>query len=207
MAKKKEATEVLSVPTQVQEQMVVESAEAQDVLTMVQKFEIVKQEDMDFANECLGEVKGKLKALEKMRKEATDPLNKALTTIRGWFKPAEKFYEQSEDVWKKKIGAFCLVQAQLQTEAMQKVEEAHAQSDVRGVAQALSVATQAEVTLPQNVSIIEKWDFEITDAAKIPFEFYSIDPSKIDVVVKSQKGSTQIPGVRVFRNDTVVRRS
>ena len=62
----------------------------------------------------------------------------------------------------------------------------------------------APVILPKSTPKVEGmvyreiWKFEITDAGKIPRQFMTPDEKAIGGVVRSLKGQTNIPGVRVY---------
>lgn len=56
-------------------------------------------------------------------------------------------------------------------------------------------------------SIRESWSFEIVDAALIPREFLMVDEKKIGGVVRAMKGSTNIPGIKVLRGETMASRA
>lgn len=185
-----------------------EGKEAEEILVMVQAFQIIKQEDMDFANECLGEVKSKLKYLKKMREEATKPMSEALDKVRSWFKPAETFYKKAEDVWKQKMAAFAIVQAEAQRKALEQVQEAHTTGDVQQVAEAMTKAVSADVVLPSKVSVIKRWAFQVEDISKVPEEFLKVIPDneKIQATINAADGNLQISGINIFRDDIVTRR-
>ena len=70
----------------------------------IKSFEIIVQDDYDFANELLGTAKSEKKRLETKRKKATDPLNASLKEIRSWYKAAVDFYAEAERILKAKIA-------------------------------------------------------------------------------------------------------
>lgn len=57
------------------------------------------------------------------------------------------------------------------------------------------------------LSTRERWVFRITDPAKLPREYLMPDESAIRAVVNGLKGNTRIPGVEVYRDDTVTGRA
>jgi len=183
-----------------------EAAEAKDVLVMVKGFTIAGQPDVDFANECLTEVKGKLRWLKDKREEATKPMNAALKTIRGWFKPAEEFYEECEGLWKLKIRDGLTALDAAQQRALAAASQAHQAGDLRLVTEAMAVASQATVEAPANISVIERWGYKIIDEMLLPREYLMPDAQKIAGVVRAMGASTRIPGVEVFRDDIVQQR-
>jgi hypothetical protein len=52
----------------------------------------------------------------------------------------------------------------------------------------------------------DNWCFEVTDARLIPREYLAIDTVKIGQVVRAMKGSTSIPGIRVYNDPKVYAR-
>lgn len=196
---------VPSGPDVDQAALVQEADEARDVLAMVKEFQIVAQGDMDFANECLADVKGKIRAYKAKKEEATKPLNAALKAIRGWFGPVEDFYGQAEDIWKAKIGAWTLAEAERQRQALEAVQVAHRAGDVAGVAQAMAIATQATVSVPTNVTVRAVWSFEVETPDLVPREYCSPDDKKIRTMVMASDGAP-IPGVRIWKDTAVSQR-
>lgn len=65
------------------------------------------------------------------------------------------------------------------------------------------VVVQKTTPSVSGISYRETWDFEITDLAKIPKEYWILDKVKIAGVVRAMKGATNIPGIRAFSNKTV----
>ena len=188
----------------VETRLAAEADEAKEILAMVEQFQIVTQEDMEFANECLGEVKTKLKELKEEREGVTKPMNAALKKVRGWFKPAETFYGHAEKAWKDRIAAWTLAQAEAQRRALEAVQAASAAGDVGAVAQAMTLASAATAELPGNVSVQERWVVEITDNYAVPPDYWSPDINKIREAVGG--GIREIPGCRIYRDDIVTRR-
>lgn len=191
---------------EVQKLMAVKTTDAEAVLTMTRDFQITTQGDMDFANECLRDVKGELKWINEERGQATKPMNTALAVIRGWFKPAQDHFEASKKIWNDKILAFLAVQEEAQRKAMASVQQANAAGDVAGVAQAMTQAAGAVVEAPKGQSTRETWHFEITDPAAVPAVFCSPDPAKITAAIAQGGGDPGIPGVRVFKRKSIVNR-
>lgn len=187
-------------------QLAVEVEEAKDVLVMVKEFQIVNQPDMNFANECLVDVKGRLEHYEVEKKRATAPMNEALKVVRGWFKPLEDFYGQAEDIWKDKIGTWHLAEAERQRQALAAVQQAHKAGDVQGVATAMAVAAQSTIETPTNLTVKEVWKFTVTDPAAVPREYCSPDANKIKAVVEALGDKANIPGVSVSLGTSIIAR-
>lgn len=60
------------------------------------------------------------------------------------------------------------------------------------------VVLESEAQKVAGQASVEKWTFEIEDAAKVPREYLVVDESKIRGVVNALKDQARIPGVRVF---------
>lgn len=73
---------------------------------------------------------------------------------------------------------------------------------------AMTVApvVQVATTKAAGVSTRQNWKYEITDASLIPREYLVVDDKKIGGVVRAMKGDTDIPGIRVYPEDTVAAR-
>ena len=185
-----------------------EADEAKEVRAMVQAYQIVTQADMDFADECVRDVKAKLKELEAKKKKATGHLNEALKEIRSWFAPAAEFYGQAEIIWKQKIGQWKIAEDEKQRQALAAVQEAHKTGDVQGVAAAMAVAAQATVEVPRNQTVRLVWRFAVESPELVPREFCSPDDKKIAPVVEALglAAAETIPGIRVWKDaDVIVR--
>lgn len=201
-----EAPGLPMVPAGTEAELRTEAAEAQDALEMIREFEIQTQDDYDFANEALGDVKSAWKALEAKKKEVTKPLNYVLKSIRGWFKPAQEFYLESEKILKDKIAEAHRKAAEEQDRALAEAKQAHDQGDAGGVRKAMLQAANVEIQQADNVTIMDRWCFEVTDARKLPIEYLCPDMAAIQETVKLLKDETRIPGVRVYKDQTVIRR-
>jgi len=78
-------------------------------------------------------------------------------------------------------------------------------------AETLEARADSSVTAPlapatpkiKGVSTPKVWDFEITDASKVPDQYKTIDEKKIRGVVKALKADANIPGVRVYQKTQI----
>jgi hypothetical protein len=69
------------------------------------------------------------------------------------------------------------------------------------------VVLESSVPKQDGISKRVNWRYEVVDESKVPREFMSPSDLKIGAVVRSQKGLTKIPGVRVWSEETVSVRS
>lgn len=53
------------------------------------------------------------------------------------------------------------------------------------------------------ISLKQNWKFEVADASKLPREYLMPDMVKIGGIARAMKSATNIPGVRVWSEDTV----
>jgi len=78
---------------------------------------------------------------------------------------------------------------------------------VHRVAAELSDGVIAPLGKMRGVGESEIWKFEITDAAAIPREFLMPDEKKITGVVKAMRGETKIPGIRIYPEIKLIKRT
>lgn len=102
-----------------------------------------------------------------------------------------------------------LVAAKLELQAARFEERAEMRAEKWEDRAAAVVAPVVPVDIPKaaGISSREVWKFAITDHASIPREYLIPDEKAIGGVVRALKGKTNIPGVRVFSEDTIASRS
>ena len=94
--------------------------------------------------------------------------------------------------------------ARLESRAESAIERSEEKSDA---ATRIPVPIMAPtVTKTAGLSTRENWEFQILDASKLPREYLMPNEAAIRAVVKGLKGNTNIPGVRVYRDDIVAGR-
>lgn len=192
----------------IRDQMAAETGEAEATLQMLRDMAVGSQADVDFANEALGDVKAKLKAYEALRKKATKRTRETLEEIRGWFKPSIDFYKEAESTLKVKIrDGLAALEAQ-RTAQIEAASIAHQQGNLDEVESMVKAANEAEAHQPDNISLVEHYEFRIESPDLVVRELCSPDPAKIRAYLKLH-GAAAInatPGIKVWREDTVVRR-
>lgn len=191
----------------VRAETVAEQAEAQDALVLIRSFEIQSQADYDAADELLGEAKRAWKTWDAKRKKAVVPINEAKAEIQSWFKPVLDLYAEAESILKGKIAAYTRAQPQQQDALLQQAQYAYQQGDVVQMKTQLAAASEAEVQQSSNISITQLWRYEVVDAAQLPREYLIPDLARISAAVRKMKDQTRIPGVRVWAEDSVIRRN
>lgn len=89
--------------------------------------------------------------------------------------------------------------------AREKAEAKNAEREALGKkAKDLPPAIVAPKIETAGVSYREVWDFEITDASKVPDEYWELDLTAIGTAVRTNKGTVGIPGVRIFSTKVAV---
>jgi hypothetical protein len=195
-----------------------------DLETRTRNFQVVSvadAESFELGARNLRELKTLEDDVEETEKSATRPMLQALNTVRGWFKPMREHLKRAETAQRANLARYKTEQDRLEREQRHKAEEiarkereeldrkaAEAEAKGRhGRAEVLRERAEAVVAAPPPPSEAPKaaglanrvvWKFEIVDRSVIPDEFYVIDEKRIADRVKSLKGDTNIPGVRVW---------
>jgi hypothetical protein len=206
------------------------SPRVQSFLEEVKEFTIIVPEHYQEAGDWLRSIKGRLKEVEDRRKSLTSPLDEVKKRIMDLFRPIEAIYSQAETLLKDKIKLYRDEQERIRQEQETKARVAAAKEQQRLQGQAdtkaakleqrglfdaaaevrnavpevtLPVIPQTEVPKVAGLAFREHWSFRITDADQVPREYCSPDEKKIRAVVEALKANTNIPGVEVWRDDSV----
>ncbi|MBF0336927.1 MAG: hypothetical protein HQL05_03770 [Nitrospirae bacterium] len=143
------------------------------------------------------------KGLVKDESERLTPLQEAEDIIKGKMTAYLKAEEEKRKV----------LQARLEAEAKKHQEEIRLQEavaleaagDTEGAIAILDAPGYTPAPLfvsnipkVSGVSEREVWDFEVVDAKLVPDQYKTVNMTAIRGVVRSLKGATDIPGVKVF---------
>lgn len=177
-----------------------ESARFYDI---IKDHKIADEKEYEEATELLKVTKGKIKLLDQERTLAVKPMNDQVREINNWFKKPLDKLKSIETSLKTMLGEYQIRQRQEQERLL---AEAAAKETSHAEAQLL-VLEAAKKTAPAvaGVSVREVWKWDLLDEKKVPHEFYSIDPSKIEAAVKA--GAREIPGVRIYKDTRVAVRA
>lgn len=177
------------------------------------------------AAEWLKTIKGALKKIEDARTRITQPMNEALRQVNAQAKDAAAPFMASEQKIKRAMISYSDEQDRIRQEEQRKANEA-AEKERRRLQEiadraaakgqenkaeafaeraAAVVAPVAQQAAPKisGVNIPKVWTFEIENEKLIPREYLLVDETKIRKVVQALKGSTNIPGVRVFEQKRI----
>jgi hypothetical protein len=147
------------------------------VIQMYSGYEIVDIAEYEQAGHDLAMIKDKIQELEEKRKGITVHMDNAKKEVMELFKP---------------------VINQLQGIA------AHIGKEIMDFKGNMDPRDQKEVK-PEGIAFRANWTYTIEDASKIPAEYYVIDEKRIGQVVRATKGSLQIPGVKIYKKESVMR--
>lgn len=168
-------------------------------------FEIMSQEQMNYASSYLQRLKGLGNQIELHRKEIAKPFQAQVKAIKAHFDPAADALGKVEALLKQKILAAYERAKQAQTASFQQAEAAIAQGDTTGAAIATQQAVASDMTLAPGISTRTVIKFEIVDPSKLPPWAWSPDPAKIQQAIDI--GHRQIDGVRIWEEPILAARS
>jgi hypothetical protein len=190
-------------------------------------FPIVDGKDCERGAEVLKEVKAYKNKLEEKRFEMTRPLDQAKKSIMEFFRqPMDALdtlerniksriisYQQEErrkaDIAQKKLQAAADAKAK---ELRDKAAAEAAKGNTAKAAQLMDKAAEKEVAVPVVAADIPKvagvftkqvWKYQIIDVNAIPREYMIPDEKKIGAMARASKGTLQIPGVKIYPEDSL----
>jgi hypothetical protein len=193
-------------------------------------FTVQDDHAMDQLSDLLKNVKALQKQADAERKAITAPLDERKSEVMRWVQDnIEGRLAGLEKGAKSAIGAYL---QKLERERQEKAREA-AEAARKEQARLAKLAAKAEARgderkaeqfqdraagvvpeyVPQvapaaeGVSSRGVWKYEITDLQQIPREFLVVDTAKLGAVVRAMKDSTNIPGVRAYKESVVAVRA
>lgn len=183
--------------------------------------------DYEMAAEILKGYSGQIKKIDEWFKDLIAKANAAHKELTGRRAQALVPIKEAKQALGAQMGTYqakMKAQAEAEAEAMRAIQEQEAKEELEKQADAFEEAGQGDaadvlreqaekVQVPMKVEKLAPhvegtrtrtiWEYEITDEAAIPSTFFLLDLKAIAAVVKSQKGATNIPGVRVFSREQV----
>lgn len=192
------------VPVSATTSLAVLKAEEVEARSIRQEFEalsITSQEDIEFANDLLRDVKAKWDALEERRTRITGPLNKSLRETNALFQPALKLLSECERVLKNKVAVGIKELQRIQTESLRLIAQQSRSGDL--VAARATMLRMPDARLPEKTNVREKLDFEVVNLVEVPEEFLSIVVNVEAVEAALASGIRSISGLRIFPRSIV----
>ena len=172
------------------------------LLAMIQAAPCSTEREAQDLVDTAADAKARLAALEQRRDGILDPLNSAIKEIKRLFSPPIEFLKSAERAIKDKLEGALAAQRQAQAAAL----AAMAQSGGRVDESTFAVATgQVNIPVPEGSYEVEDWGYEITDATKLPAQFWMPNAELLTATAKQLKPAAaqqipdaQVPGVRFF---------
>jgi len=149
-------------------------------------------------------LKAKGKFIEEQKKSLTDPMNLALKNTRKMFKPAETNYAEAVKVMKEKIKIYVIAQEEKKAEKEKAIREKEKSGDIKTEEAEIKIQALKDVKKDGETGTMHMRTtkgIEITDEAKIPREYYSLNMVRIR---KEALAGVEIPGVKVVETRDVV---
>jgi hypothetical protein len=189
---------------------------------------ITSVEDLDAASELFNQTRSARDSHERSRVAEKEPHLEAGRQVDARWKPILTTLDSAATAITAKINAFKreaqrrAEEEQRRLRAEQEKERARLlrqaeRAETKGLPQtADALVREAETIQPAivapavprhvpGIQTVEKWDFVIEDPAQLPRNYTTPDMTAIRRTVQALKGKTEIPGVRVFREDSIRR--
>lgn len=185
-------------------------------------------EDLDAASELFNQTRNARDQHERARVAEKEPHLEAGRQVDARWKPILTTLDSAAAAITGKINAFKreaqrrAEEEQRRLRAEQEKERARLlkqaeRAETRGLPQtADALVREAETIQPAivapavprhvpGIQAVEKWDFVIEDPSQLPRNYMTPDMTAIRRTVQALKGKTEIPGVRVYREDSIRR--
>lgn len=198
----------------------------------VDKLEVLTDNDLMLANDAVKHVKDFIKSAKSKRDELRKPVKDYYDQINNAYNIKIEAAEKLEDTLKGKMLKYkkALEEAEQKRkeEELKRLEEQkktmeqtaiklteHDQNMARDLANTVEevknqMSTVAKQEIPQIKSVtstmarssyVKTWKYEITNEAEVPRLYCSPDRGKLQDAVRS--GLREIPGVRIFEEETI----
>jgi hypothetical protein len=199
--------------------------EANKLTEFARTVAIKTNEQYQAAANYLKSIKGLLGKIEDARTRVTKPLLAAQREVNAQAKDAAEPLQKAERLIKVAMDGFIQEQNRLRLEEQRKADEAARKQQEKLQQQAAKAMASGKMEKaaeleqlatavvapaihrdpPKVAGIVTKevWKFEIIDPNQVPRNFCSPDEQKIGGVVRALKGDTQIPGVRVWKENQI----
>lgn len=189
---------------------------------------ITTAEDLDTASELFNQTKNARDSHERARVLEKEPHLEAGRQVDARWKPILTTLDSAAAAITSKINTFkreAQRRAEEEQRRLREQQERERQrlakqaekAEAKGLTQtADALIREAETIQPAivapavprhipGIQTVEKWEFVIEDAAQLPRQYLIPDQTAIRRTVQALKGRTEIPGVRVYRDDQIRR--
>ena len=198
--------------------------QVEKMIEVYQDYKIISAPAYTVAGDDFKKVNRKMKELTDMRLSMTRPLDDSKSKIMAFFKKPIEILEQIKRNISLCMSAFQSEQqrkARAEEERLRKLAEVEARELERRAGKVKSeekreqLLQQAEETknitpvvaveVPkvQGVATRTNWKYEIINEKLIPRNFLKVDEVKLGQVVRATKGTLQIPGVKIYSEESI----
>ncbi|MBK6920535.1 MAG: hypothetical protein IPH07_24255 [Deltaproteobacteria bacterium] len=153
---------------------------------------------VEWANATAKQVRAYRKALEDEEKSGTKPLLAVVDKIRGWFRDPKAVCDQVYTHLTKGVER-CIEEGR--REQMRLAAAAAATG--AGHAE-IQRAVEAAVQKPTGSKTVTYYSARVTDASKVPAQFWMINQQALDAHARAVKDAFNVPGVELVRDTRVV---
>ena len=215
-----------SLPLEVQTQAVQDlDKDVGRMVEIYEGYEVANATDYEAAARDLKAIKAMISKVEEERFAITRPMDAAKKAVMDFFRPftdrltrAEGNVKRALTTWKTEQDRIAQEKARKEQERARKereklekqAEKARAQGKeeraqtLEDRAETVTAApVESEAPKVKGISTRTVWKFEVTDESQVPREYLSVDHTKIGGVVRALKNAANIPGVRVYSEETM----
>lgn len=167
----------------------------------------------------LGDIADAKKKVEAVRVTLVKPLNDHVKRINEMFAPAKKNLDEADSALRSKVLTYrAAEQRKADEERAKLLADARKAQKTGDDDKAADLATEAlAVVAPARLMVAgvgndgghtaqvagrKTWTFKVTDAGKVPDEFWTLDESKLRASVRA--GTRKIPGCHIFEEESLV---
>lgn len=183
-------------------------------LKEAQAVEITDDDDYQYAGELLASEKTIYKFVEKTYEKTKKSLNEAKAGLMKIIRAHTDPLDQAEGILKSKRRIWNAEQERIRLEILRKHEaRLRKEEEERRLNEAVetgdeSILEEPIIIAPPQVqerpkekghSFRDDWKCKVDTPLIVPHEYWIIDVKKIESVVRATKGTLQIPGVRIWK--------
>lgn len=214
MAEPNESTALVQIAPANEEAVILLLNRAQEGGRKADAFVVASVEDIDLATTELSIIAGLKHEIDAKRREYTEPLTAHLDSIRQVFKQLSDPVDYADTTLRNKIKVYKADVERKRFEvaeiARKEKELAERKAKFNGTPVEVVETTPVPAPVPDHATTefgtssgMVVWKYEIVDPSLIPRHYMKIDDVAIGKAVRSSKGSTVIPGVRIFSEETL----
>jgi hypothetical protein len=176
--------------------------QAAAVVVAARALQIVDEATNAQGLEMLAQARKQTKTIDALRRKFVDPLNKHIKDINAFFKEGAAPLEEADRIltkktrdWRAKVDeANRAAEAKLKAQAEAQHARDVAKAEAKGqepppcmpIVPTVAPPAKTVATETGTVTFVERWSFEITDAALVPRELCCPDEKKIGQMVRAK---------------------